>query len=342
MKHFVSVDALCSNIVCHPTPLSPYLLTCIQQDLSLPEDGLRRRITPGNFRSGKSMNRIAPASRKITYIRPRGHAAGRTRNSSRIRRSESGSASGKITKRRAGCMRRCDRICSQTARPASPAFPLVSISVNDGNPAPANISFPGLFWFTTPNLLYLPNFPGSGKEAAQDDSWSIVIGMQCHGFKLPFNACLQQRVGSPAARYRNWLATSSMTRKLPVRLPQRIRAGLPHQWKLANGEKMFPDILASASVAREPDASDFHAGSRPGKLPTTPPRAVHKSNGREIIPAPGRTPPISSPPPVNMPDGPKLLKVSGLSDQSDHTLPTAGCPRLLVWPRSWPSRSRRP
>ena len=70
------------------------------------------------------------------------------------------------------------------------------------------ISFPRFFWFTTPNLLFVPNVPGSSKEAAQNTYRSFVTATRDSGSIWNSNAVttVAHWIAGSGTLDRDWLA----------------------------------------------------------------------------------------------------------------------------------------
>ena len=171
--HFVSLDALCSNLVCHPTPLSPYLLTCIQEDLGLPEGWL-----PQSYHTEKLQRREEDETENGVRLRPPRSDAQLVEDSEfekwqRLWRDHE-------TARRLYAAARPHLFAN--ARPASPAFPLVSVGTGSGNlPLKADGTAPDIlpakiFWCNTPEPVRLRVPHGSGFEVAEQHWLAIRLG----------------------------------------------------------------------------------------------------------------------------------------------------------------------
>jgi signal transduction histidine kinase len=264
LKHFVSLDALCSNIVYHPTPLSPHLLTCIQEDLSLPDELLwtYQAEKLREQREDEGWNRLRarlPGSESNVIQRPR----------VRFPRSE-------VQLIENGEVGKWQRLWQdyETARqlyaaarghfyaranPAPPSFPLLSTSANDGNQTAgdetlrlkpggtvATISFPRLFWFTTPNLLYVPKAPGRGTEVTQNIFQGYVVA-ETHavGSNSSSNAApavTRWIVGGTLDR--DWLAIGFDDHETNHWFVCHSESDLGHRiTELATGEKHIPDYF---------------------------------------------------------------------------------------------------
>ena len=181
----ISVESLYSNIVYHPTFLTPELL---RQAEMLPTG------------TGHEDSQIRLGRRVKWQVLWQIHAAAR----------QLYAAAGPHFYAR--------------ANPAPPAFPLLSTSANDGNPTAGdgtlrlesggtvtNISFPRLFWFATSNLLYVPKAPGRGTEVTQNIYRSFVVvtnGFNAFGSIWSSNALstVTRSFAGDGTLDRNWLA----------------------------------------------------------------------------------------------------------------------------------------
>jgi signal transduction histidine kinase len=180
VPHFVSLDTLCSNLIYHPTPLSAYLLNCIQAE-------------PQKLEKWQHLWQDHETARRL-YAAARGHLLARTH-----------------------------------AAPSS--FPLVSISADGGNPAPMNISFPGGFWFTTPDLLYVPKAPGRATKGAQSIYQGYVEMNLTYGSNSSSNAIpTATRYISGGTLDRNWLAIAAGNSET-------------NHWFVCHGEKHIPEYF---------------------------------------------------------------------------------------------------
>ena len=173
IQHFVSLDTLCSNIVYHPSPVTPYLLTCIQEDLTqLGTSSPRSSVPPAGQQEFVKWQRLwqdHETARRL-YAAARPHL-------------------------------------STSPGSAKPEFRLASVSVRDGTQAAANILGPRVFWFATPDGLVVPKPPGQGAEAPQNDSWSIVVSSNGAGSAYASNGVSSQaRWTGGGALDRDWLA----------------------------------------------------------------------------------------------------------------------------------------
>jgi signal transduction histidine kinase len=180
--NFISVESLYSNIVCHPTLLTPELLNQAER---LPA-GTGQQDAP--IRSGIQLK---------WQILWQNHAVARQWYAAAWQH------------------------LSARPNPAPPSFPLLSISANDGNQTTGDghlrltaggtatpISFPRLFWFATPNLLYVPNVPGSSKEAAQNTYQGFVVATRASGSIWNSNAvtAVAHWIAGGGKVDRDWLA----------------------------------------------------------------------------------------------------------------------------------------
>jgi signal transduction histidine kinase len=181
----VSVESLYSNIVYHPTILTPELLR--QADM-LPAG------------TGHEDSQIRSGRRVKWQLLWQNHAAARQLYAA------------------------ARRHFYARANPASPSFPLLSTSANDGNQTMGggnlpsetgataiNISFPRLFWFATPNLLYVPKAPGRGTEVTQNIYRSFVVvtnGFNAFGSIWSSNALstVTRSFAGDGTLDRDWLA----------------------------------------------------------------------------------------------------------------------------------------
>ena len=178
LKHFVSLEALCSNIVYHPTPLSPQLLTCIQEDLGLPEEPLRTYQAEKlqKQKENEAMNRLRVRIPRSDAQLIEDQEVGKWQ---RLWQDYETARQLYAAARQHFYAR---------ANPTPPSFPLLSTSANDRNQmaddetlrlepggTATKILFPRLFWFTTPNPLYVPKTLGSG------------TGMVIHAFSSTSN-----------------------------------------------------------------------------------------------------------------------------------------------------------
>ena len=178
----VSVESLYSNIVYHPTLLTPELL---RQAEMLPAGTGHEN---SQVRSGEQVKwqllwQNHAVARQL-------YAAARTHFYAR-------------------------------ANPAPSSFSLVSVGAQDGNQTAGdetlrlepggtapNLSFPRLFWFTTPNLLYVPKAPGRDTKGAQNISQGYFVA-ETHavGSNSSSNAAsTMTRWIAGGTLDRNWLA----------------------------------------------------------------------------------------------------------------------------------------
>src|ERR1017187_3974825 len=264
LKRFVSLDALCSNIVCHPTPLSPHLLTCIQEDLSLPDIslGTYHREKLREQREDEGWNHLrarSPGSESNVIQRPRVRFP-----RSEVQLIENGEV-GKwqLLWQTPAAARQLYAAARghfyARANPAPPSFPLLSTSANYGNQTAddealrretggtvTNISFPRLFWFATPNLLYVPNVPGSSKEAGQNVYRSFVLVTHASGSIWNSNATttLARSIAGGGTLDQDWLAIGFDDHETNHWYVCRGESELGHRIaELAAGEKQIPDYF---------------------------------------------------------------------------------------------------
>ena len=172
----LSLESLYSNIVYHPTLLTPELLKQAEQ---LPAGHPGARSHSAEHEKWERLWQNHAAARRL-------YAAAREHLLAHI-------------------------------NPTSASFPLVSISTDNGKPTPTNVSFPRLFWFTTPELLFVPKAPGPGRGTASSDIWSIAYDTRriILGTDAP-DASRRTNAPPPASRWvaggmldRNWLAIGS-------------------------------------------------------------------------------------------------------------------------------------
>jgi len=212
VKHFVPLDTLCSNLVYHPTLLSPFLLGCIEGDLSRPEEML-----PQTYRHEQLQKREEYETVQGVRLRPPRSDA------QLIEDQEFGQWQrrwqGFETVRQLYSAAR-EHFCAQ-ANPARPLFPLLSTSANAGNQTAgdetlrrgtgtteATISFPRLFWFATPDFLCVPKVPGSNAEVAQNTYRSFVVAARASGSIWSSNATsiVARSMAGGSTLDRDWLA----------------------------------------------------------------------------------------------------------------------------------------
>ena len=225
----VSVESLYSNIVYHPTSLTPELL---KQAELLPagtshEDS---QIRLGRRVKWQLLWQIHAAARQL-YAAAREHFFAR-------------------------------------ANPAPPAFPLLSTGANDGNQTAGdetlrlerggtvtNISFPRLFWFATSNLLYVPKAPGRGTEGAQNIYQGYVV-METHAAGSNSSSNAISTVTRWVAGTARWTGTGWPSGLMTMRPTIGLSAAANPIWASASrnwrpAKNTFPIISASASKWRD-------------------------------------------------------------------------------------------
>ncbi len=135
--------------------------------------------------------------------------------------------------------------------PSPEAFTLASINGNNGQKGESGvtagkISFPRRFWFTTSNLLFVPNVPGSSKEAAQNIYQSFVTMTRDSGSIWNSNAVttVAHWIAGGGTLDRNWLAIaagdSETNRWYVCRGETEIASRLN---ELLNRKQQIPDYL---------------------------------------------------------------------------------------------------
>ena len=244
----VSVESLYSNIVYHPTILTPELLKQIEM-LPAGADHRDPRIRLDQRLKWQLVWQYHAAAR-VLYAAARWHFYAR-------------------------------------ANPVPPAFFLLSTSANDGNQTAGgknlrpetggtmtDISFPRLFWFTTPNLLYVPNVTGLGSEAAQNVYRSFVLMTRASGSIWNSNATttVARSIAGGGTLDREWLAIGFDDQETNQWFVCRGESELGHlTTELTAGEKHMPEyfgigVEVAGKKIREfaPDLHMWTFGYRPG------------------------------------------------------------------------------
>jgi signal transduction histidine kinase len=219
----VSVESLYSNVICQPTLLTPELL---RQAEMLPAG------------TGHEDSQIRSGRRVTWQLLWQNHAAARQLYAA------------------------ARQHFYARANPAPPSFPLLSTSANYGNQTAddetlrretggtvTNISFARLFWFTTPNLLCVPNVPGLSKEPAQNIYRSFVVvtnGFNAFGSIWNSNATttLARSIAGGGTLDLDWLAIGFDDHETNHWYVCRGESELGHRIaELAAGEKQIPEYF---------------------------------------------------------------------------------------------------
>jgi signal transduction histidine kinase len=216
----VSVESLYSNIVYHPTFLTPELLKQVEM-LPAGADHRDPRIRLDERLKWQLVWQYHAAAR-VLYEAARWHFYARTNT-------------------------------------VPPAFFLLSTSANDGNQTAGaknlrpetggtmtDISFPRLFWFTTPNLLYVPKVTGLGSEAAQDVYRSFVVMTRASGLIWNSNATatVARSIAGGSTLDCEWLAIGFDDQETNQWFVCRGESELGHRiTELTAGEKHMPEYF---------------------------------------------------------------------------------------------------
>ncbi|MGO8835982.1 MAG: sensor histidine kinase [Limisphaerales bacterium] len=178
LKHFVPLDVLCSNIIYHPTPLSPYLLNCIQEDLDLPETFW----SAGTYHTEKLQRRKEYETENVVRLRPPRSDAQLVEDSE-FEKWQHLWRDHEIARRLYAAAR--PRMFPN-ARPESPAFPLVLAGTGAGNPAAGGGNLPlnadgtatdilsaKICWFKTPAPVVCRTF-NTFPSSVAEQSWLAI------------------------------------------------------------------------------------------------------------------------------------------------------------------------